>query len=804
MLLRNIEVTNFRSIKGRLSAPLDAKIVLLHGENGAGKTSLLSAIELALTGRVLSLERADPSYEIQLLHRLMQSGQIELTTDDSASFEAVLGPARARVINTLPEPAASFFSERCYLPQSLLGQLLYIYESSNDEIDSPLARFVGELLGLDRLDALDAGLKPLVDLRNFRKVADGYGEAEAEKARLERLLADHRRSSDSINKALAEALSELVAARGRLGLSEPVEEGSLDQTEAELSSSKDDEQLANLADQRRRLDAIRREASRDRDALARSDEATLAANHTQALAALQAWQDSHSARVATIRKRVQALLPLADVPSSFEAFHQQAIRLLRVEKQNVSAQSTRAAQASGRHTAATSELEVARKQLATIDSEIGRIAPTAGDLGAALAEITSFIADDVCPVCDRNFAELKAGSLADHVHIKVRTLSSSAQRLLDLSKTHGEQQNKIETLDREIATLASRLIDAKALADLSRSSAALDAVLGDLEPLSSIVGEGERLTGAETAARRALSDFQTRNLARTSLMSVLREFANLAGQAEPGDTETADAVITRMSTVMEQQTSTFNQRLAARRAALDAVRKARVEILRRQEINDLIVSDETALRRSTDALTRANILRASGQTVRTTVETIRAQIIRREFNERLNRLWRDLFIRLAPNEPFVPAFKVPEASSQRLQPKLITEHRGGGSGGTPGAMLSAGNLNTAALTLFIALHLAVPAQLPWLILDDPVQSMDDVHIANFAALLRTLAKEHNRQVLIAVHDRQLFEYLRLELSPASPDDSLLALELSRGAHRDTLCTADRRSYHEETVLQAAA
>jgi exonuclease SbcC len=120
------------------------------------------------------------------------------------------------------------------------------------------------------------------------------------------------------------------------------------------------------------------------------------------------------------------------------------------------------------------------------------------------------------------------------------------------------------------------------------------------------------------------------------------------------------------------------------------------------------------------------------------------------------------------------------------------------------AMLSAGNLNTAALTLFMGLHLTVAAQLPWLILDDPVQSMDDVHVANFAALLRTLAKEHSRQVLIAVHDRHLFGYLRLELSPAYPEDSLLALELSRGANKNTVCSADRRSFQVETALRNAA
>lgn len=87
---------------------------------------------------------------------------------------------------------------------------------------------------------------------------------------------------------------------------------------------------------------------------------------------------------------------------------------------------------------------------------------------------------------------------------------------------------------------------------------------------------------------------------------------------------------------------------------------------------------------------------------------------------------------------------------------------------------------------------------------DPVQSMDDVHIAHFAALLRTLSKEHGRQIVIAVHDRQLFEYLKLELSPAFTEDSLLTLELSRGPRRDSVCISRRYSFKEETALLFAA
>ena len=48
--LDSIKVTNFRSIGGTVRIPLDAPVVLIYGPNGMGKTSVMSAIELAMTG----------------------------------------------------------------------------------------------------------------------------------------------------------------------------------------------------------------------------------------------------------------------------------------------------------------------------------------------------------------------------------------------------------------------------------------------------------------------------------------------------------------------------------------------------------------------------------------------------------------------------------------------------------------------------------------------------------------------------------------------------------------------------------
>lgn len=813
VLLRHLEVTNFRSIKGTIQAPLDAKVVLVHGENGAGKTSLLSAIELALTGRVISLQRADPQYMSQLLHRppvgvAPAHGAVTLQTEGLSgenSFRIEINQAGAQPRGILPTGAASFFSERCYLPQSLLGQLLQIYQDSDSSPDSPLARFVTELLGLDRLDAIETGLAVVGDIRNVRKTTERYEQVEFEKSQFERGLAEHRRTFGAAKEALGVALSELNAARSDLGLKEPIDELRLDAVSAELGATADEALLSDLHDRRRRLEAIAREATRNAQADAQQDENALATAHHAASDRLGLWQQQFDEPLRALRTRIASVLPGIDAAqSSPQEYQRLALATLGERRKQAGDRSTRAAEDARRQSGIANELVVARKNLQTVDEEIGRIAANSGALGAVLAELTSFISTDVCPACDRDFSEEGKGSLSDHVNHKVRVLSGSAERLLGLSRNRSAQQEQIGRLERERAEIQSRALTQKETIDLDRAAGALDELIVELERLGPAMIDGAALASAETMARRALSEHQSHNLARTAAMASLAEFANSLNQMPPGPLDAPHEVVARLVAVIDESTRALNLRMTARGRARDALGRAKVELARRKEANERIAADESNHRRVDEALKRAARIRSDAQTIKSNVEAVRSKIIGKEFNDRLNRLWRNLFVRLAPNEPYVPAFRVPTESTHRLQPKLITIHRHGGAGGTPGAMLSAGNLNTAALTLFIALHLTVSGQLPWLILDDPVQSMDDVHIAHFAALLRTLSKQHQRQIIIAVHDRQLFEYLKLELSPAFEGDSLRTLELARGPATDTLCLPDRMSFRKETALRFVA
>jgi exonuclease SbcC len=80
--------------------------------------------------------------------------------------------------------------------------------------------------------------------------------------------------------------------------------------------------------------------------------------------------------------------------------------------------------------------------------------------------------------------------------------------------------------------------------------------------------------------------------------------------------------------------------------------------------------------------------------------------------------------------------------------------------------------------------------------------MDEVHIAQFAALLRTLSKQKGRQIVIAVHERQLFEYLALELSPAYLDDRLITVELARASDGTTTAVWEMKTYEPDRAIAA--
>lgn len=219
--LTSLTVEDFRSIRGPQRISLDAPAVLIHGPNGTGKTSLLSAIEFGLTGAVASLGRFDPGYIQHLPHKKSETGgcriQIEATGLAAKSAEVRGDGSVISGVPLLSEDLSRFFSERCYLPQAALGRLLEIYEHQDSRrTDSPLTRFVKELLGLEALDALIDGLHASGDVRRLREPAPRYWLARSDAAPSTKRVAEAETTRNSADEALAAAERELRLQLGDL------------------------------------------------------------------------------------------------------------------------------------------------------------------------------------------------------------------------------------------------------------------------------------------------------------------------------------------------------------------------------------------------------------------------------------------------------------------------------------------------------------------------------------------------------------------------------------------------------------
>ena len=787
-LLNSISISDFRSINGTITVPLNAPVVLVHGPNGAGKTSVLSAIELALTGEILAMQRTDANYQAHLIHRGANQSHIVLDGVDLAAtaklpHEIIIKSDGIEGQALLAGDVGRFFSERCYLAQATLSRLLEIYQNASSRQESALTRFVKDLLGLDALDALIDGLHAAGDIRNVRRLSPDYADAEKAIQTIDaRLAATATTLTELSNDAtlrrttVRTALTDLGVAIGPSTATHlPAD------IEALIGSNADDEQLIVLNGRRRDLASLRQRALPLAASASSSDEEAASSNAQRARAALDSWRSSTGARVEALIGELRAIFP--DLPSVASTDPTTAFQ---TASGHVEAELQRCTRAVADDDTLATEVErlnqvveQSRARVALADEQLAAITGEAESLSRALASMIPHIHGNDCPVCGRDYGEVSGDPLVQHVSAQVARLTEQADRLQGLGRSRASAVAEQSKAERDRDTTNGRRITADIRGSLKARISELSEAQRRLADVATPVEAGAATIRLDAEAQRRLADIRNNDRLTIELRASLAELCRLLDQPEMGVSETISATIQRLAAHVSDQEAAANNRQTRRRVALAEYKRLQQLETEIEQLQQTQTSDEALKRRKQAAFDAAERHRQTARNVVRAASTARTAIVGRVFNSSLNKVWRDLFVRLAPTEPFVPAFRLPQSNSEPVSAQLETVHREGGTGGAPGAMLSAGNLNTAALTLFLALHLSVKPQLPWLILDDPVQSMDEVHIAQFAALLRKLSKEHHRQVIVAVHERPLFDYLTLELSPAFPGDQLITVELNR-------------------------
>lgn len=795
--LKELVVENFRSISGRCVIPLDGSITLLHGANGAGKTSLLSAIELAATGGVGFLEDQSTDTRSLLRNHDFPLGSVRLSLTDHRNAARVgsfdLNGDQVTGSAALTPVEQTYFLERSFLPQTALGRLLESYTETGKQVDTALVRFVKSLVGLDDLDALIDGLHASGDRRRSKKMIRAWSRGADELGTL-----GQRRSEITAELNTAKAQLEVAITRLRDLVDDPnlidVDELLRASSERGRGSETSRAELSRLEELQAMVDAI---ASMRQQATAllsgRGDQLEMI-RAEEAQTAFETWKsgigDAALAKLNRIRETSLGLT--AATMGQLEDAYKEAVE--------------RAAFADQQHTDSVAadreraeKIEALDRSIRDLDQEIATVEARAQAIDVSqdvrvlieILELTIPIADsERCPVCDEQFTGV--GSLSEHFAAKLDRLSANSNQLIvaerELTKLREERLAKVG----QVVLLKS--VPQRATGE------PMDETVRNLNGLSDSIAEGSRLRRNLQLMQMSIAEMTARAAERAIVTDRVAEVAQGLGLSvrdlpvqEP-EVKLGREIAARIQLIRYAETQRHRER-----DARESIEDMQREVSGWERELGEIEREISALQ---GQLSTAESRMTSSREVLQIAERTRSKLINEVFDQSLNSLWAQLFSRFAPSERFTPRFVKQTESSRSVDVRLETELPGGRISGSPGAMLSYGNTNSAALALFMALHLSAPSELRWLIFDDPVQSMDDIHVANFAAIIRQLAFVHQRQVVIAIHQPELFEYLSLALAPSDATQSLVRVTLDRGTGT-TVAQVDRVEYAEEPLLHRA-
>ncbi len=121
---------------------------------------------------------------------------------------------------------------------------------------------------------------------------------------------------------------------------------------------------------------------------------------------------------------------------------------------------------------------------------------------------------------------------------------------------------------------------------------------------------------------------------------------------------------------------------------------------------------------------------------------------------------------------------------------------------SPSSVLSSSQMNALAVAVFLSFNLGMPTvPLDVALLDDPLQSLDDVNLLGLIDLLRRTRAQ--RQLIVSTHDSRFGKLLERKLRPVSEQDRTLVIEFD-GWNREGPTTVQREVARETQSIRIVA
>lgn len=398
---------------------------------------------------------------------------------------------------------------------------------------------------------------------------------------------------------------------------------------------------------------------------------------------------------------------------------------------------------------------------------------------------------------DRSSREpLDLAGIAEELRALQESAEATRQRLSAARERAAEERRrKVEEgeRDQELATLAQiarRHLDGRCpVCDQDFDREAVEAHLaGHISRAEAPVSEGafvaeevNRLVSELEGRERALASCQRRHQEAQAYQRDLelweaerdRRLAEIGIGVPPGP-DVADAVARVVADEEDRGAALQQLEDAGESLSLRIVRAS--ELARRSEVEQQVAE----VRRQLDEKTRQIRARQeTGDLATRIIDQLREvslEVVGTQM-ERLGPLLQRIYSTADPH----PAFRSVRLMSRIFRGKgrlstEISDFVDSKASSMPELVLSSSQMNALAVSIFLSLNLGVPSlPLSTAMLDDPLQSLDDVNLLGLIDLLRRLTSK--RQLVISTHDPRFGKLLQRKLRPVVEEHRTHVIEL---------------------------
>ena len=278
---------------------------------------------------------------------------------------------------------------------------------------------------------------------------------------------------------------------------------------------------------------------------------------------------------------------------------------------------------------------------------------------------------------------------------------------------------------------------------------------------------------ALAAANKRYTDLEGRRLALERSLATIREtYSRLGFKDPPASAKAAEELLFREQTSLVRLERAFA--ILETSNAMDKVKSLETRVAQLRERAEHEAARLSAVERAVEA----------GRQIETAAKTVANEILMEQFDTVMP-LLKELYRRLRPH-----------ADWTEIESDFGGKIRGSlnfvvGDGHNPQFLFSSGQRRAAGLAFLLAVHLSRP-WCDWrsLLLDDPVQHVDDYRALNLVEVL-TAIRRTDRQVIVAVEDSALADLLCRRLrSESSSAGRVFELQTSKTGTAEIAKTRD--------------